>query len=119
MIPIKCFLHVNGFFAPIKTATVLVKNGATDQEIMESAEEELYKDFRVEFEDIEEKCKSDIKFEQVSRQVLLVDRVKYRKADLLKLHGLTPNQYQYLRHQRKYSMREIYLRGKNLLSRSK
>lgn len=121
---IKCYLFAEQFFSPIKTASLDLPSGLSDAEIMELAKIELFKDFRIEIEDVREIKGKRHKVQLPNRpaptapapskrrpSIFWHNDIRYKKADIMKLHGLSSSQYRYLINIKKYSHAEIIEKG--------
>lgn len=120
---IKCLLFIKQFFSPVKTITLDVPKDMSDDDIIARATKAFWQDFRVEIEDVRKPHhppynKSDldtpVKIEQISPHRIRVNGKCYKKADIMKYHGMTASQYWYLRSIKKHSMAEIFKKGLDL-----
>jgi len=127
----------------MKTIELDVAKGTSDKEIIAQATAEMMKGFRVEIEDVKNplhppynrpalkvagRTVNDMiidvvdKLKQQDVEVISSHRIRvggkvYKKADIIAKHGMEPYQYNYLRCIKKYSMSEIFEKGKGLYVR--
>lgn len=116
---IKCYLFVEQFLNPIKTAVIDITKDMTDEEITERAKAELYKDFRVEIEDVKNPKHHNYniikpKLGKNRTSIFVYKGKRYRRADIMELHNLSPGQYNYLMNVKKYDPALIIEKGMEL-----